>query len=553
VKRVFSLLTMFLILLTGCQSAAIPITPTATTIPSPTSAPFNPVVSLSGTPQVVFDWATQRCGDDEHPDLPVRAFRDADGMIQMSISSPTNYRLIGPDFDSLEPDCTPTLISANDRDPSHYNTWDWMGATYTLDGKTIYAIIHNEYHGDQAGSIWQADGDFSTTQGTHDWHYQSWNGSSYADMTYDEAQDRWQGGRPLCQIADRWMHPDLGCEPTRTWVSPINGTVTVSGQVYDLDPKGGNGVVASIYRGSEQIWSATIDNGDTTGQSYDLKVGVQQGDQLHFQVNARGDNGYDTTFFNPGINPGPAPCPSGDHSLCTLISLTYAVSTDGGKSYSQPPDPQHILANLPYQYNPDAMRAIWQPSNIVKNPHDGYYYALIQRDEHGPAVGGDLQGTCAIRTQTLDDPRSWRAWDGSGFNMSFIDPYTDTNADPAAHTCQTVSSNAIGALTYGLSYSTYFDKFIAVGVSGWPTPGFYYSLSDDLVHWTPKQLLMEAQQSFTNGGRTPYYAYPTLIDPASTSHNFDTVGQSPYLYYSRFNQTDPLNIDLLRVRLEFSK
>ncbi len=267
-KRALSLLTMFLILLSACQTAAIPPTPTATTIPSPTSAPFNPAVSVSGTPQVVFDWATQRCGDDEHPDLPVRAFRDADGMIQMSISSPTNYRLIGPDFNSLKPDCTPTLISADDRDPSHYNTWDWMSATYTLDGQTVYAIIHNEYHGDQAGSIWQADQDFGAIQGGHDWHYQSWNGSGYTDMTFDTAQDRWQGSRPLCQISDRFAHPDLGCEPSRTWVSPVDGTVTINGRAYDGDPKGGNGVVAGIYKGSEQLWTATIDNGDTTGQSY---------------------------------------------------------------------------------------------------------------------------------------------------------------------------------------------------------------------------------------------------------------------------------------------
>ncbi len=549
-KTVFFLLCIPLLLLAGCASPATP-NPNPSPIPSTaTPASLNPSAEVIGQPEVVFNWETGHCSNDEHPDLPVRVFRDADGMLQMIISSPTNYRLIGPTLDSLKPDCTPMLQSANDRDPSHYNTWDWLGATYTLDGKTIYAIVHNEYHGDQAGSIWQADQDFGSVQGSHDWHYQSWNGASYADMKFDPAHNRWQGSLPLCQISDRWAHPDRGCEPSRTWISPVTETVTISGKAYDLDPGGGNGVVVQILKGNDELWSATIENGDSIGQSFDLKVSVKKGDAIHFRVSARGDTSFDTTYFDPGINVGPAPCPSGNHDLCTLISLTYAVSTDGGKTYSQPPDPDHLLANLPYQYDPDAMRAIWQPSNIVRNPNDGYYYVLVQRDEQGPAAGVNVQGTCVMRTQTLDDPTSWRAWDGSGFNMRFINPYQDTNADPAEHTCQLVSPDQIAALTYSLSYNTYLDKFIALGVRG---AGFYYSLSDDLIHWTPATFLMGAVQSFANNGKTPYYPYPTLIDPDSPSRNFDVSGQTPYLYYCRFNSVSPLNADLLRVRVKFSK
>jgi hypothetical protein len=541
---------MLLLSLLGLAGCAAPAATTSAT-PTPQSLEsLDTAVTLKGQPQVMFNWATQRCHDDEHPDLPVRVFRDAQGTLQMIISSPTNYRLIGPDLDSLKPDCAPILRSAHDRDPSHYNTADWLGATYTPDGKTVYAIVHNEYHGDQDGSIWQADQDFGSAQGGHNWSYQSWNGASYSNMTFDAAQHRWQGSRPLCQVWNQGVHPDLGCEPTRTWISPITGTVTLNGKVYDWDPKGGNGVVASIYKGNDQLWSATINNGNTTGESFDLKISVRTGDAIHFRVNARGDSTFDSTYFNPGINIGPAPCPSGNHDLCQLISLTYAVSTDGGKTYQQPPDPNHIVAIPPYQYTPDAARDIWQPSNIVKNPHDGYYYVLIQRDERGPAVTSSIQGTCAMRTRTLDDPTSWRAWDGTGFNMRFINPYQETSANPFEHTCQVVSPTHIGGLTYSLTYNTYFDAFVAVGVG---RDGFFYSLSRDLVNWTTARLMMEATQGFANGFTPPYYAYPTLVDPSSSSRNFDVSGQTPYLYYSRFNGFSPLSIDLLRVRITFSK
>jgi hypothetical protein len=549
-KKVRSFLAVLVLSLTGCASASTPRSMETPTTSAPPLSSLTPNVQVIGQPETVFDRATQRCSDAEHPDLPVRVFRDAQDNVQMIISSPTNYRLIGSSLDALQPDCTPILHSAHDRDPSHYNTSNWLGATYTLDGSTIYAIVHDEYHGDQDGSIWQADQDFQTVQGGHHWRYQSWNGATYTNMTYDATHNRWQGSRPLCQLADRWAHPDIGCEPTRTWISPITGTITISGSVYDLDSGGGNGVTASILNGARQLWAATINNGDSSRRSFNLKISVHTGDAIHFRVNARDDNTYDTTYFNPGINIGPAPCPSGKHDLCQLLSLTFAVSTDGGKTYVQPPSPDNILAIPPYQYNPDAMRAIWQPSNIVHNPNDGYYYALLQRDEHGPATGTNIQGTCVMRTQSLNDPTSWRAWDGEGFTMRFINPYQDATADPAAHTCQVVSPSQIGALTYSLTYNTYFGAFLAVGVRG---DGFYYALSDDLVHWTPARLLLSAVQGFANGFKTPYYAYPSVVDPNSPSRNFDTSGQSVYLYYSRFNSVSPLNIDLLRVRIAFSR
>lgn len=554
-KKNFLPVILILLFLTACQTAAPPTTiiPTQTTAPvAPTPVPFNPSVKVVGEPEVVYKWDTHRCADNMLPDLPTRVFRDADGMINLIISSTTNYRLIGSDFDSLTPDCSPIMISDNDRNPANYDNFEWMGATYTDDGRTIYAIIHNEYHGDQAGSVWQADLDFNSKQGIQNWTYQSWNGSSYSDMTYDSSHNEWAGFRPLCLISPQGMHPDAGCDPTRTWTSPITGTVTISGQVYDQDLHDGNGVVAQILRGDDELWTVTIENGDEAGASYNLEVEVREGDQIHFRINARGDAGWDSTFFNPGINIGPAPCPSGRHDMCTLISLTSAISIDGGKNYTHATAPQHRIANFPYQYDPEWMRSIWQPSGIVKNPNDGYYYVLIQYDEHNSSYSKNAQGMCVMRTQTLDDPTSWRAWDGAGFNMQFIDPYVETVANPEEHDCVLVAPEN-NSMSYSLSYNSYLEKFVAVGVSGGDKPGFYYALSDDLVHWTPKEIIMEATMGFMNGNQTPFDAYPSLIDHDSPSMSFDVTGQSAYLYYSIFTSNEPWSIDLVRVKVEFGK
>ena len=51
-------------------------------------------------------------------------------------------------------------------------------------------------------------------------------------------------------------------------------------------------------------------------------------------------------------------------------------------------------------------------------------------------------------------------------------------------------------------------------------------------------------------------AYPSLIDPASTSRNFETVGRKAYLYYTLFhysNYQQGLDRDLVRIPVEISK
>jgi hypothetical protein len=126
--------------------------------------------------------------------------------------------------------------------------------------------------------------------------------------------------------------------------------------------------------------------------------------------------------------------------------------------------------------------------------------------------------------------------------------------DPERKTCTAVSPDTVGALSYSLTYNSYLDRFVAVGHDVFKSPpGFYYSLSEDLIHWAPKKLLMAADLVQTTHGQTPYLAYPSLIDHDSPARNFDVTGQSPYLYFTRVNSTNPMDFDLLRIRITFSR
>ena len=165
-----------------------------------------------------------------------------------------------------------------------------------------------------------------------------------------------------------------------------------------------------------------------------------------------------------------------------------------------------------------------------------------------------------MRTNNLADPKSWRAWDGSSFSIRFINPYTETPAQPSAHMCKNVGGGYITGMTESLTYNTYFGKYMLVGAFGGVTPGFYYSLSDDLINWVPARLMLqrETAQSHVCGDPDPVRD-PSLLDPTSGSRNFDTTGRDPYIYYKfmRMNSRQPgcyasADRDLIRIPLRFT-
>jgi hypothetical protein len=92
------------------------------------------------------------------------------------------------------------------------------------------------------------------------------------------------------------------------------------------------------------------------------------------------------------------------------------------------------------------------------------------------------------------------------------------------------------------AWSSYFNKYIAVGMEVWDCSNFVFALSDDLITWSEPYVIRQA-----NCTRDVSYReiYPSLIDPASPSNNFDTAGQHPYLYFTTFhpNEVSPTGRD----------
>jgi hypothetical protein len=346
----------------------------------------NPKITIRvvGEEEVVFDYTTDRCDDWDIPDLAARAFRDDNGQVQLIASYDAVRRFIGPDLNNLTHECDIVMESDRDPDPAAFNHGEWIGATYTEDGRTIYALIHNEYYGEGG----------------------EWNNS-----------------------------------------------------------------------------------------------------------------------------------------------ITLAASTDSGATYHHPvTPPDHLVASYPVRYEPGiGTVGIFAPSNIVKGK-DGFYYSIVQLV---PSLG-EAGGSCLMRTNDLSDPKSWRFWDGSGFEGTFINPYTDETDDPEAHVCSPVHENAF---TNSLTYNNYINQYVLIGPGGETGgSGFFYSISEDLIHWTNPVRFYRVDLPWTADDPTDtVYLYPSLIDPGSESRNFETVGKTAYLYYTRLNSGWDLDRDLVRIPVEFFK
>ena len=242
--------------------------------------------------------------------------------------------------------------------------------------------------------------------------------------------------------------------------------------------------------------------------------------------------------------------PCGNWQTCWYNGITYASSADSGKTYTHATAPGHLVAASPYQSPYPTTHApfgIFGGSNIILK--NGYYYKMVGLEAHL------LQnwGVGVIRTNNLSDPTSWRGWDGTGYNVQFVNPYTQSGYNIASKILAPVSRNNIAKMCSSLTYNTYFGKYMVVDytnavVNGTMVYGFFYALSEDLINWSAPRFILQTQSTWAAGGSN----YPSIIDHNDLTRNFEQAGQSCYLYYTKWN-SGTYDRDLLRIPVTFNK
>jgi hypothetical protein len=255
-------------------------------------------------------------------------------------------------------------------------------------------------------------------------------------------------------------------------------------------------------------------------------------------------------------NPSPA-------NPCWYNSITQALSIDGGRSFTKPSAPAHVVAPAPKVWVPPAQAGTavgsgyMSPTNIVR-AGDGYYYALVGFYPDVPQPDG--RSLCVMRSDTLDDPASWRAWDGSSFGLRMTSPYVTGEPAPWCRLLNTEMG------TGHVVYSTYLERYLLVTraqqwIDGRIACGFFFTLSSDLIHWSRPQLLVEGklwEWAGCDGGlQGPdvlddlAIVYPSVVDHADATVNFERAGRTAHLYYVRMR--DVFDRDVVRVPITFTR
>jgi hypothetical protein len=148
--------------------------------------------------------------------------------------------------------------------------------------------------------LYQASGDFSTTQGFRQWAYQYWTGSSYADMAWVPANNWWIGNETYLLLWSGGGHPGNDGEAALKWTAPAPGVVRVLGKVAKGDTTGGDGIIATIKQNMNTVWGPTpVAYNDAVGVTHDFTRTVQPGDAIYFLINEAAHNANDTTRWDP--------------------------------------------------------------------------------------------------------------------------------------------------------------------------------------------------------------------------------------------------------------
>lgn len=83
-------------------------------------------------------------------DGAMKAWKSADGTVNLIMNSPEMYRLRGPDLRNLEldPNKVYSSYASGDKYPEdQYDFWHWFGGPYSLDeGHTFYTLTHSEWY-----------------------------------------------------------------------------------------------------------------------------------------------------------------------------------------------------------------------------------------------------------------------------------------------------------------------------------------------------------------------------------------------------------------------
>jgi hypothetical protein len=147
-------------------------------------------------------------------------------------------------------------------------------------------------------------GGYANEQGKNHWYYRTSTRKGMTDMTFDAANNRWQGDAEFCLISAGSMHPDA-VDAALVFQAPKAGTVTCLYSFVSASDQG-DGVVLYILHNGEKIKMGDVKDGGLL-VTYDspadgeLTLTVAEGDEIAFVINRNATTAFDATNTSVSI------------------------------------------------------------------------------------------------------------------------------------------------------------------------------------------------------------------------------------------------------------
>jgi hypothetical protein len=226
----------------------------------------------------------------------------------------------------------------------------------------------------------------------------------------------------------------------------------------------------------------------------------------------------------------PGECESGKQMLCTYHAVTTFRSDDEGSSFRRVGKIPIAASRARYNRAANRMTGFRHPSNIILR--EGFYYTIIEATPEAEQKGGN----CLFRTPDIADPTAWTYLTKNGWQPSSYNPY---QSDSPPTPCEVISH--LNGITWSLLRREATDEFVALLTVKSSQPDrvdLALATSKDLVNWSRPTPFHTIVAAWNNVCSEPYrYNYPSIIDPASPSRNFETIGKTALLFMSRIHMT----------------
>ncbi|MDH3742540.1 MAG: hypothetical protein OER56_13185 [Hyphomicrobiales bacterium] len=214
---------------------------------------------------------------------------------------------------------------------------------------------------------------------------------------------------------------------------------------------------------------------------------------------------------------------------CWYASSTLMHSSDGGKTFKVGDPEDSVIMGPSYRYKTGMRRVGTYMPKVVGGRDGKSVFVFVSRVD----INRNLRiGQCLLRSDK--NQRQWALWADGKFRPAPRSPYTSDGADGKFEHCSPVMMGNVLSIKFMPS----IDAYIAVGANR--KTGVYVQLSKDLVKWGPRHKISgidldSATASTLKRGEYVHRRwYFSLLDPTSTSRNFDTIGKRPYLYFVEF-------------------